>query len=482
MLTPGPPAAPGPPTAPRPSPAIAPPPRVVLHDRWEQLPQQERTAFLARRTGAGRWPYGASDGWQRGRPWQPMRPLVLDRAEYDAFGLVAQQLLRLTVDACRRRATTVGELQAALRDPRPHRLLEPARPLAETPLLRIARPDVLLSGGVPQFMELNIAITLYGMPALDRMAQAYARLCPDGLLAAPPHTHRARSALLAEAAGAGAGRRPCVLVPTWRSRSGPAARLSSRRALRAYLQPTVDAAAESGLDAVVADLSRLRTDAAGNLYAGESRIDLVLNWFISSRVVHDGGGLAAIATALAAGTVQLFFPEAMRLLSSKQALAWLHEDLDLLAPADRATVEAHVPWTGWTAAHQGAAQRERFMERALDERRDLVLKPAIGANGSGVVFGSDVDGRRWRRLLTERAARRSLVVQRRVEGDTVAMPFLAPESGRRCEVRLPFVLAPFLVDGRICGSLVRHFGPEHPSGAKVINSRKGAVANTVLLR
>ncbi|UUU43909.1 hypothetical protein [Streptomyces sp. NBC_00162] len=453
---------------------------MALHDHWERLSMSDRTAFLARRAAAGRWPYGAQEGWQRGRPWQPMRPLVIAHRDYEALGGVAERLLRLAVDSCRRRATTVGELREVMHDRCPQRLLTPAGPLEHDEVLRVARPDVLVCQGVPKFLELNISATIYGIPALDRMAEAYARLWAGAALTVPAPILAARSALLAALMSrrSGPGRR--LLVPTWRSGFGQAAKLGNRRALRAYLRPTVESATSAGLDVVVEDLSRLRTDGHGRLYAGNARVDMVLNWFHTWMITGDSGGVEAIATALAAGTVELFLPESMRLLRSKQVLAWLYEDLDLLSAEDRSLVLSHVPWTAWAGPRQPCEDRDAVVRRALRERENLVLKPANEGSGRGVVFGTDLDDHSWRTLVTESARQQTVVVQQRVESDSVWMPFPDPSSGAQCDLRLPYVLSPFLVGGRNCGALVRHAGPDR-TGSRVINLGAGAVANTTLL-
>lgn len=454
---------------------------MALHDHWERLSTSDRTAFLTQRAAAGRWPYGAQEGWQRGRPWQPMRPLVIAHRDYEALGAVAERLLRLAVDTCRRRATTVGELREVMHDRCPQRLLTPAGPLEHDEVLRVARPDVLVCQGVPKFLELNISATIYGIPALDRMADAYARLwAGDAALTVPAPILAARSALLAALMSrrSGPGRR--LLVPTWRSSFGQAAKLGNRRALRAYLRPTVESATSAGLDVVVEDLSRLRTDDHGRLYAGNARVDMVLNWFHTWMIRGDSGGVEAIAAALAAGTVELFLPETMRLLRSKQVLAWLYEDLDLLSAEDRSLVLSHVPWTAWTGPQQPCEDRDAVVRHALRERENLVLKPANEGSGRGVVFGTELDDHSWRTLVTESTRQQTVVVQQRVDSDTVWMPFLDPSSGAQCDLRLPYVLSPFLVGGRICGALVRHAGPDR-TGSRVINLGAGAVANTTLL-
>ncbi|GAA4531493.1 hypothetical protein [Amycolatopsis samaneae] len=450
----------------------------VLGDRWETLSADRRAEFLARRVAAGRWPFGAEEGWQRGRVWQPSRPLVLDAAAYAALGTVTSRLLRLAVDCCRRRAATAGELCAVMADRRSLRLLDPAQPLTHAAPVPIARPDVLLCQGIPRFVELNIAIPLYGIPALDRMAAAYVRLWAGEPLVAARPVLRARSALLRQVAPPPAR----VLVPTWRSTGGQARKLGTRRALRAYLRPTVEDARRCGVDVVVADLSRVRTGAHGRLYADGRRVDVVFNWFVSAGVVDDAGGVEAIGRAQAAGTVRLFFPETMRLLSSKQVLAWLHEDLPLLGRHDRDLVLAHVPWTVWTGPGQLSSRRAGVLRTAVREQGDLVLKPATGSSGNGVVFGSDVDSGTWRALLAERSSVDTVVLQRRVVADRTTMSFFAPDSGCRAATRLPCVLSPFLVDGRICGALVRHPGPDDLDGSHTINTHTGAIANTVVLK
>ncbi|WP_156960630.1 hypothetical protein [Amycolatopsis taiwanensis] len=447
-----------------------------LGDRWATLPAANRAAFHARRAAEGRWPFGAAEGWQRGRRWQPSRPLVFDTVSYARLGEVAARLLRLAVDACRRRASTAGELRALMTDQRPLRLLDHEQPLSHESLLRVARPDVLVCQGVARFVELNIAIPLYGIPTLDQMAAAYARLWTGDSLGVAPPVLRARSSLLAQVARGPAR----VLVPTWRSAGGQARKLGSRRALRMYLRPTVEDARACGLEIIMEDLSRLRTDAGGHLLARGQRVDLVFNWFVSAGIVDDNGGIDALNRAQAAGTVRLFFPESMRLLSSKQVLAWLHEDLNLLPPPDRDLVLTHVPRTTWAGPQQAGGERAAVIRDAITERQRLVLKPATGSSGNGVVFGSDVDPGTWRDLLSERSRQETIILQQRVRPDQTTMDFLDPESGHDAIARLPYVLAPFLIAGRICGALVRHHEPD-AAGAPVINTGTGALANTILL-
>jgi hypothetical protein len=450
-----------------------------LADLWHRLPEPDREAFLARRAALP-WPYGTREGRLR-RAWDPMRPLVFERAAYEGYGRVAARLLHLAVDACRRRAATADELRKVMGDTRELPLLAPDQPLIHDRLLRIARPDTLLCRGVPRFVELNTVSTVYAIPTLDRMAHAYARLWPTDALTTPPPVLEARAALLATVASRHFGHRPRLLVPTWRCRGGLTARLGTRKALRVYLRPTVEAAQQAGLDVIVDDLSRLHTDAHDRLYAAGQRIDLVLNLFAGARVIDAADGLAALARAQAAGTAQLFHPEAMQLLNAKQVLAWLHEDLDLLSPGDRALVDTHVPWTAWCSPHHCETDRKRFLCDALRLRPDLVMKPCAGSGGRGVAFGADYSDDAWRALVTERTAGTGVVLQQRVHADTTTLPFCNPATGQQSTATRPFVLAPFLIGGQTCGALVRHFGPDEHADTGVINTHTGALTNTVLL-
>ncbi|MFH9403767.1 hypothetical protein ACH4JS_29020 [Streptomyces sp. NPDC017638] len=446
---------------------------MTLYDLWDRLPREARAELLSRSAGArGRWVPDALPG-----RWEALRPLVFSAPDYHRFGELAAGVLRCALLACRRRAGTAGELCRALDDHREPRLLDPAQPLSDPALPRLARPDALLAGGRPWFVELNVGPNIYGVPGLDRRAAAFARYWPDGTLVAPPSTLRARAAALARAVPGPAGGRARVLVPTWRAASGIAAKLDGVRALRRYLRPAAQAAAAAGLEVTVADLSEVRGGADG-LWVGEERVDVVFNQFLGA-VVTDTAALGVLREAVLAGGVRLFVPEASCLLGAKRVLAWMHEDLDRYPPADRELIEGHVPWTAWLGPGQCAARRRWILARAARERTGLVVKPSRGHGGAGFVSGAEVTEREWLDLLTRRSGEETLVLQRRLVPDTARMRFRSLD-GACGTARVPFVLSPFLLNGRPAGAHVRHASPDSPAGAPV-NTAAGAVSNTVLL-
>ncbi|MFJ4946956.1 hypothetical protein [Streptomyces sp. NPDC088760] len=444
----------------------------ALHDLWHRLPGGARSELLRRSAEADWWILDALPSH-----WEALRPLVFSEAAYHRFGALAAGVLRCALLACRRRAGTAGELYRALHDHRDLRLLDPAQRLSAAVLLRMARPDALLVGGTPWFVELNIGPNIYGVPGLEQRSAAFVRGWRDGVLAEPPSTLRARASCLAGAVPAGS-RGSRTLVPTWRATSGIAAKLDGTGALRRYLGPAAAAARAAGLDVSVADLSEVR-GGAGGLWVGDDRIDVVFNQF-ASPVLADGGSVGVLRAAVLAGSVQLFVPEASCLLSAKQVLAWMHEDLDLYEPADRELILAHVPWTAWLGPEQPPELRRSVLARAVRERAGLVVKPSCGRGGAGFAAGHQVPARDWLDLLTQRSRERTLVLQRRLVPDRTRMHFRSRDGARKVAL-VPFVLSPFLLDSRIAGAYVRHPGPEADAADAPVNTAAGGVSNTVLL-
>ncbi|WP_030738201.1 hypothetical protein [Streptomyces sp. NRRL S-31] len=446
---------------------------VTLHDLWHRLPRASRSELLRRGAEAGWWVLDASPGH-----WEAMRPLVFAERDYHRFAALAAGVLRCALLACERRAGTAGELYRALRDHRDLPLLDPAQRLSDAGLLRMARPDALVVGGTPWFVELNVGPNIYGVPGLERRGSVFARGWPDGTLLEPPSTLRARAAALAAAVPAAGGGRGRTLVATWRADSGIAAKLGGVRALRRYLEPAAEAAGAAGLDVCVADLSEVR-GGTGGLWVGGDRVDVVFNQFTGS-VPADRRSVAVLRDAVLAGTVRLFVPEASCLLSAKQVLAWMHEDLDLYEPADRELILRHVPWTAWLGPGQSAERRRRLLARAARERTGLVVKPSYGHGGAGFLAGHEVAPREWLGLLARCSRETTLVLQHRLVPDRTRMRFRAPDGARRV-ARVPFVLSPFVLDGRGAGALVRHPGPGPGRATGPVNTAAGAVSNTVLL-
>ena len=454
-----------------------------IYDAWDALPEFVRQEFLARRTAATEWVSYQNPEYdrRRGRRGEPLRPMVIGEQAYRDLEALSVRLLRLAVDACRRRASTLGELRRVLRFAQDLPLMDPDRPLVTAELTRYARPDILIEQGRPRFLELNNSVRLGGKTDAPRLAEAYARLCPHSGLRPPPSTVTARSAALSRTlrADVGRGGRGQLLIPRYRT-------IDSSGALRRHgsESPIVADARRVGLEVIQADLIDLRLDATGRLLAADVPIDLVLiRWGRDDRIVDDGGGLAALRTADRAGTVQLFPRTESDLITSKAVLAWLHEDCDagLLAPADRASVRTHVPWTACLGLDQEPRAREKLLRVAASERDRLVVKPAVGKSGNDVLFANQIPERDWLAAIVHAARKSPLVLQHRVESARLTMPFRDRDSGQLTTAQVPFVLSPFIIDGAAASGWVRHMEPGDSARDVVINARRGARSNTVLL-
>ena len=209
---------------------------------------------------------------------------------------------------------------------------------------------------------------------------------------------------------------------------------------------------------------------------------VLLEWG-GNRIRRDGGGLAALRAADRAGTVALFPRSESALVSSKAVLAWLHEDADagLLAAADQNLVRMYVPWTACLGLNGDPAVQMELLRKAADERGRLIVKPAVGRAGKNVFFGSRTSNRNWLHTLVCAAREAPLVLQRRVEPDLVAMPYLDQDSGQQITAQVPFVLSPFVIDGAAASVWVRHLPPGAPNQDVVIDTRLGARENTILI-
>ena len=138
-------------------------------------------------------------------------------------------------------------------------------------------------------------------------------------------------------------------------------------------------------------------------------------------------------------------------------LAWLHEDADagLLSPADEDLVRRHVPWTACLGLNTDPTAQPDLLRAAAAQRARLIVKPAVGRAGNNVLFGRRVSNADWLPALVRAARESPLVLQRRVEPDLVAMPYLDQDSGQQVTAQVPYVLSPFLIDGAaasVCGA------------------------------
>jgi hypothetical protein len=362
--------------------------------------------------------------------------------------------------------------------------MNPDGPLVASELTQVCRPDLLIEQGRPRILELNIGTRLGGGIVTPKLADAFARLCPQAGLYPPPSVVTARSEALVRMLDGEVGpdkpRR--LLIPAYWTIDRTGGHQYHDKIKKLVLAD----ARRVGFEVVLTDLADLRLDAAGRLLAADVPIDLVLVPWSSgdgARIVDDGGGLAVLRSADRAGTVKLFPRTESVLVSSKAVLAWLHDDCDagVLDSADCALVRDYVPQTIAMGLNPTSATPESPLRAAACERDRLVVKPAVGKSGNGVLFGNQASESDWLSAAVQAAQKSPVVLQHRVEPDHITMPFLDRDSGRQVTTQVPYVLSPFMIDGAASDVGVRHMSPDAPAQDVVISVSRGARSNAVVL-
>ncbi|MFC8223985.1 hypothetical protein ACFUTY_38190 [Streptomyces sp. NPDC057362] len=405
-------------------------------------------------------------------PWWPLRPMVISEAFHQELGELSDRLAMLVLEACRRRASTAGELLDLLGMPTEQvPLLRMDEPLGEH-LIEAARADVVLDQGIPKFVEINIDGAVGGTAQADmvssRFHSIYEAELPELGLTVPPSAVDSRFAQIRSQFG-GAGE-VLLAIPLYehgilRGATDEADRIRRHK-------PMIDSARRFGITAVPCPWRQLGNDDEFRLIAGETRFDAVLRLFVTS-VEPPSAGLTALINSVQHGTVQMHTPEASWLLSNKNVLAWLWADIEDLAPENQRFVRTHVPWTAVVGP-----ECENTVHEALAHRQAWVLKPAGGHGGDGVVLGHAVDDDTWRDALRSALATGDHILQRFVQADQMDMKFYDDRTGVVHSESVPFVLGPFLFGRQISNILVRH---GCPGGGQVVNALKGSAMNTILI-
>jgi hypothetical protein len=445
-------------------------------DLWPVLPAHIRAAGQEVARQAWRQVFDGVPG--ASVPWRATRPLFMSQGHLDELGDTAARLARLVLAACRRRARTVGDLADVLgtrRDELP--LLDRAAPLTEDFLISM-RPDVIYSGGVPKFVELNIEGGVGGTLQVDQLAgrfmTAYSRaLGSNHVLRAPAPSVAARFTAIREAFGAAAGRLR-VVIPVFGVGTIPG--LTDPDRFIAWLAPMCQTGQALGFDSIAYRLDRMTLDDRGRLCAGAGPVDLIIRLFLFS-AQPPSAGADAFAQAVRAGTVAMHTPEATGLLMDKRTLAWLWADIGRLGATDQDLIRRHVPWT--VCLPDRAPPDDPLVQQALTSRAGLVLKPADGHGGADVTIGPAVSGPAWQGAVRKAVDKGGYIVQEYTVPDLTEIEFAHLETGERRTAAVPFAVGPLMFGLRPSGVLVRHGAPGADGG--VLNLNFGALPNTVLL-
>ncbi len=401
---------------------------------------EERFADIVRREGLE----------HAGQPWDVHAfPLLLSAEEERHMRWATDGLLRLIEEVIEiyRRNPEVRAFFDLPRQVEELALLEPGY----RPFVTLGRFDSYWSGRRARFLELNaggaslwsiaevLGEAVFELPGLGEILERHdAESWPlisrmlDGLLAA---WHEAR--------GKSSEPRRIALVD-W----GEVATISEHRRL-------ADRFTRMGVVAELVPPQALVFDGR-ELSGPGGPIDIVYRRLTTVDLIERHAALEPLLAAARAGAVVTVPSYASDVAHSKRLFAFLtHERWQRnLSPAQRALVDAHVPWTRMFGPEktQFEGRRRDLRELALAERERFVLKPAEGHEGRGVLLGAETDGRTWKTEV-ERRHGRAHVIQEAVQAPLRRL--LLPRGHRVEEVSRWLHLGQFVIGGQLAGFLAR---------------------------
>ncbi len=170
----------------------------------------------------------------------------------------------------------------------------------------------------------------------------------------------------------------------------------------------------------------------GRVWLDGRPVDVVYRVFLIEDLLDAEGPdlIDPVLRAAERGEVAIFTPIDAELYGSKAALAMLSDEANRgrYDAAELASLDRLLPWTRMVRDGSVTVDGERvdLREFALEQREDLVLKPAMLHSGSGVVLGWQVGTDEWGERLRA-ATDGPYVLQRRIRG--LPEPFPAAAGG-----------------------------------------------------
>ena len=184
-----------------------------------------------------------------------------------------------------------------------------------------------------------------------------------------------------------------------------------------------DLLTDMGFQVVACTVNELEFTRDG-LYCGDLRVDAIYRSFLLKELADDATApelLQPVVEAVRTGAVRLFSPVNADLYGTKTCMALLSDDAhrDKFTAEELEVADRVLPWT---RAMTGA-----LTEYVLGHRDELLIKPAMGHAGRGVIAGWLVSPREWAEHVRA-AARGHCIVQRRVHSVAERFPGAGPHD------------------------------------------------------
>ncbi|CCN34610.1 conserved hypothetical protein [Vibrio nigripulchritudo SO65] len=188
-----------------------------------------------------------------------------------------------------------------------------------------------------------------------------------------------------------------------------------------------------------------------NVLASHTGDIAVFEVFTLSDIAKDLDGYSGYLSGLNSGKIHSIIPPFSELYMSKAALAILHQD-DVLASVseqERQLIEVSVPKTY-------AVGESNLSQLLTLNKKDWVLKSAIGYGGHGVTCGWECDQDTWHQILSDAASPNSplFILQKRVVGKRHPAISMTPK-GVFVESDEAMVLGVFMLNDLFGGGCVR---------------------------
>jgi hypothetical protein len=313
----------------------------------------------------------------------------------------------------------------------------------------LSRPDGFFTGGKLRVFEVNVGpapwsclekscAALASQPAIARLTERWR---------SPESTLALCDALIGRVAQLPVAGPLVVAIPD----AGGAIRNEDDRVLTARFEQRNAQVLRARPGDVAANAGRLEIRGARATLFADQTMELACFPLVARRRAK-----AALLSAHAAGSV-FIDPSPVRGAFMKGLLALVSDgSLDRhVETAALDVVKEHFMWTritepGETCFHDGASGDLR--EGCLRRRRELVLKPAVGQCGHGIVFGDEVDDRAWRGALDAALRARDSVVQERIRPPRWTVLLVDPPLA---EARVIVDTSPMIIDGAVVAVLSR---------------------------
>jgi uncharacterized circularly permuted ATP-grasp superfamily protein len=212
-----------------------------------------------------------------------------------------------------------------------------------------------------------------------------------------------------------------------------------------------------GMKVILADPRGLEYR-AGQLMAGDFRIDVIYKRVLCSELIHQMGLENPIVQAVRDKKVYMTNSFSAKLMAKKASLALMSDERNnhLFDARQQAAIDTHIPWTRRVTERKTIfhSQEIDLVPFISDNRDRFVLKPNDEYGGKGVVIGWEASAEDWNATLKQALNGDSYVVQERV--NVIYRDFPAYINGR-LDISPRFVDAnPYVFDGHtVHGCLTR---------------------------